>query len=78
MNVSILLKTRTVSTLYASAVTRKRSIKLVVVGGLLIVLGALLFETEFFGTVFISFVTVLALVPMAYSYIKFKNLEKKG
>lgn len=52
--------------------------KLWFVGGLLIVLGALLFETEFFGTVFISFVTVLALVPMAYSYIKFKNLEKKG
>lgn len=52
--------------------------KLWFAGGFLIVLGALLFEAAFFGTVFISLVIVLALVPMAYSYIKFKKLEKKG
>lgn len=51
--------------------------KLWFIGGLLIVLGALLFETAFFGTVFIVFVTVLAAVPMVYSYFKFKELEKK-
>jgi uncharacterized membrane protein len=46
-------------------------------GGFLIVLGALLFEAVFFSTVFIVFVTVLALIPMVYSYIKFKEIEKK-
>jgi len=52
--------------------------KLWFIGGLLIVLGALLFEVEFFATVFIVFAIVLAIIPMVYSYIKFKEIEKKG
>ncbi|REH01210.1 SdpI family protein [Flavobacterium aquicola] len=51
--------------------------KLWFIGGFLIVLGALLFEAAFFSTVFIVSVTVLAFVPMVYSYIKFKEIEKK-
>ncbi|WP_348824546.1 SdpI family protein [Flavobacterium aestuarii] len=52
--------------------------KLWFIGGLLIVLGALIFEIEFFTIIFISIVAVLAFVPMAYSYIKFKELQQKG
>lgn len=52
--------------------------KLWFIGGFLIVLSALLFEVSFFSTVFIVFVTVLAIVPMVYSYIKFKEIEKKS
>ncbi|PKB17781.1 SdpI family protein [Flavobacterium sp. 5] len=52
--------------------------KLWLVGGLLIVLGALLLDIEFLFPVFMLFVTVLALVPMVYSYIKFKEIEKRG
>lgn len=52
--------------------------KLWLFGGLLIVLGALLFEVEFFGKVFIVFVTILALIPTVYSYIKFKEIEKRA
>jgi uncharacterized membrane protein len=51
--------------------------KLWFIGGLLIVLGALLIEVTFFATVFIVFVTILAFIPMVYSYIKFKEIEKK-
>ncbi|PWA10809.1 SdpI family protein [Flavobacterium laiguense] len=52
--------------------------KLWVVGGLVIVLGGLIFENHSFSIAFISLVVVLAVVPMVYSYIKFKELEKKG
>ena len=51
--------------------------KLWFIGGILIVLSALLFEVEFLSTFFIVFVTVLAFVPILYSYIKFKEIEKK-
>jgi uncharacterized membrane protein len=52
--------------------------KLWVIGGLVIVLGGLIFENYPFSIVFISLVAVLAIVPMVYSYIKFKEIEKKG
>lgn len=52
--------------------------KLWVIGGLLIVLGGLIFENDSFTIVFISLVVVLAIVPMVYSYVKFKEIEKKG
>lgn len=48
------------------------------VGGLVIVLGGLIFENKAFSIVFISLVVVLVIVPMVYSYIKFKEIEKKG
>jgi uncharacterized membrane protein len=52
--------------------------KLWVIGGLVIVLGGLIFENHSFSIAFISLVVVLAIVPMVYSYIKFKEIEKKG
>lgn len=51
--------------------------KLWFVGGFLIVIGALLFEIEFLSTAFLVFVTVLAFIPTVYSYVKFKEIEKK-
>ncbi|WP_281228417.1 SdpI family protein [Flavobacterium aquiphilum] len=51
--------------------------KLWFMGGLLIVLGGLIFQNPSFAFVFISLVVVLATVPMVYSYVKFKELEKK-
>lgn len=51
--------------------------KLWLVGGLSIVLGGLIFESGVFVIVFISLVVVLSLLPIVYSYIKFKELEKK-
>jgi uncharacterized membrane protein len=52
--------------------------KLWVVGGLVIVLGGLIFENHSFSIAFIPLVIVLAIVPMVYSYIKFKEIEKRG
>lgn len=51
--------------------------KLWFIGGLVIVLGGLIFENQLFSIVFISLVVVLAVVPILYSYVKFKELEKK-
>jgi len=51
--------------------------KLWFIGGLIIVLGGLIFQNPSFAFVFISLVVVLAIVPMVYSYVKFKELEKK-
>lgn len=45
------------------------------VGGLLIVLGALIFEKPFFTPFFISLVVIVILLPVLYSYIKFKKQE---
>lgn len=52
--------------------------KLWVIGGLIMILGRLIFENSSFSIVFTSLVIVLAIAPMAYSYIKFKEIEKKG
>ena len=52
--------------------------KLWVIGGLAIVLGGLILENNSFTIAFISLVVVLAIVPMVYSYIKFKEIEKKN
>ena len=52
--------------------------KIWVVGGLVIVMGGLIFDNDSFSIAFLSIVLVLAIVPMIYSYIKFKEIEKKG
>ncbi|PJJ07115.1 putative membrane protein [Flavobacterium sp. 1] len=52
--------------------------KLWFIGGLLIVLGGLIFENNSFTIAFLSLVAILAIVPIVYSYIKFKEIEKKG
>jgi uncharacterized membrane protein len=59
-------------------ITHVLASKLWVIGGLIMVLGALLFPSATFSIVFIALVVVLAIVPMVYSYIKFKEIEKKG
>ncbi|MBF4472897.1 SdpI family protein [Flavobacterium sp. HJJ] len=50
--------------------------KLWVIGGFAVVLGGLILENNYFNIVFISIIAVLAIVPMVYSYIKFKQIEK--
>jgi uncharacterized membrane protein len=52
--------------------------KLWFIGGLLIVLGGLIFENNSFTIGFLSLIAILAIVPVLYSYIKFKELEKKS
>lgn len=51
--------------------------KLWFVGGLIILIGALAFPSEF-SIVFISLIVILAIVPIAYSYLKFKEMEKRN
>jgi uncharacterized membrane protein len=52
--------------------------KLWFIGGLVILIGALTVTGNSFSIVFISLILFLAIVPMGYSYIKFKEMEKKG
>jgi uncharacterized membrane protein len=52
--------------------------KLWFIGGLLMILGGLVFHNFSFRIVFIALILVLVLVPSAYSYFKFKKLENKG
>jgi len=51
--------------------------KLWFIGGLIIVLGGLIFPGFTFAKAFVSIGVTLAFVPIIYSYFKFKNLEKK-
>jgi uncharacterized membrane protein len=52
--------------------------KLWFVGGLLIILITLTFPDQFVIYAFASVFGVILIVPMVYSYIKFKEIEKKG
>jgi uncharacterized membrane protein len=52
--------------------------KLWFIGGLLIILVTLTFPDQFIIYAFASILGILLLVPMAYSYIKFKEIEKRG
>jgi uncharacterized membrane protein len=51
--------------------------KLWFIGGLIIVLGGLIFPGFTFAKAFVSIGVTLAFVPIIYSYFKSKNLEKK-
>lgn len=51
--------------------------KLWFVGGIIIILGGLIFSGFVFSKAFVTIGIVLAFVPVAYSFIKFKQLEKK-
>ena len=46
-------------------------------GGLIIILGGLIFSGFIFAKAFVVIGITLAFVPVAYSFIKFKQLEKK-
>ena len=52
--------------------------KLWVIGGLVIVLGGLILENDSFSVAFITLIIALAIIPMVYSYIKFKEIEKNS
>jgi uncharacterized membrane protein len=52
--------------------------KLWFIGGLLIVLVSFIFEAKLFSIVLAVMVLSLVIVPVVYSYIQFKKLEKKG
>ncbi|KUJ61691.1 hypothetical protein AR687_12200 [Flavobacteriaceae bacterium CRH] len=45
-------------------------------GGLIIILGGLIFSGLIFSKAFIAIGIILAFVPVAYSFVKFKQLEK--
>jgi uncharacterized membrane protein len=45
-------------------------------GGLIIILGGLIFSGLIFAKAFIAIGIILAFVPVAYSFVKFKQLEK--
>jgi len=51
--------------------------KLWFAGGLVIILGALIFSGFIFAKAFVTIGITLAFVPVAYSFIKFRQLEKK-
>jgi len=51
--------------------------KLWFIGGLLIILGSLIFESSFFVKIFLTIVFCITIVPICYSYLKYKNLKNK-
>jgi uncharacterized membrane protein len=58
--------------------THRWSGKIWVVGGMLIVLSAFITREKIALAVFAGVIVVLALVPLFYSFVKFKELEKEG
>jgi uncharacterized membrane protein len=52
--------------------------KLWFIGGLIIIITTLTFPDQFMMYAFASILGVILIVPMVYSYIKFKEIEKKG
>ncbi|WDF62473.1 SdpI family protein [Flavobacterium sp. KACC 22763] len=52
--------------------------KLWFIAGLIIILGSLIFDSSIFAKVFLTIVFAIAIVPIAYSYLKYRNLKKKG
>lgn len=49
--------------------------KLWFIGGLLIIIGGIILPDDFFLVVFLSIIALIAIVPMVYSYFKFKEIE---
>ena len=52
--------------------------KLWFIAGLIIILGSLIFDSSIFSKVFLTIVFAIAIVPIAYSYLKYRSLKKKG
>jgi len=50
--------------------------KIWVIGGFLLILGGLVLNNVF-GKVFVFIIVVLALIPVVYSFIKFKQIQKR-
>lgn len=51
--------------------------KLWFIAGLIIILGSLIFDSSIFSKVFLTIVFTIAIVPVAYSYFKYRSLKKK-
>jgi uncharacterized membrane protein len=49
--------------------------KLWFIGGLLIIIGGIILPDDFFLVVFLSIIALIVIVPMVYSYFKFKEIE---
>ena len=49
--------------------------KLWFIGGLLIIIGGIILPDEFFLVVFLSIIALIVIVPMVYSYFKFKEIK---
>ena len=49
--------------------------KLWFTGGLLIIIGGIILPNEFFLVGFLSIIGLIVIVPMVYSYFKYKKLE---
>jgi uncharacterized membrane protein len=49
--------------------------KLWFIGGLLIIIGGIILPDEFFLVVFLSIIALIVIVPIVYSYFKFKEIE---
>ena len=49
--------------------------KLWFIGGLFIIIGGIFLPNEFFLVVFLSIIGLIVIVPMVYSYFKFKEME---
>ena len=50
--------------------------KIWLIGGFILMLGGLVLNNAF-GNVFVSIILILALIPIAYSFIKFKQIQKR-
>ena len=48
------------------------------IAGLIIILGSLIFESSVFSKVFLVIVFSIAIIPIVYSYLKYRNLKRKG
>ncbi|MBJ2127122.1 SdpI family protein [Flavobacterium sp. IB48] len=52
--------------------------KLWFIAGLIIIVGSLIFESSAFSKVFLTIVFGIAIIPIFYSYLKYRSLKKKG
>jgi len=52
--------------------------KLWFIAGLIIIIGSLIFESSAFSKVFLIIVFGIAIIPIVYSYLKYRSLKKKG
>ncbi|WP_343585163.1 SdpI family protein [Flavobacterium sp.] len=52
--------------------------KLWFIAGLIIIVGSLIFESSAFSKVFLTIVFGIAIIPIVYSYLKYRSLKKNG
>ncbi|GAA3750590.1 SdpI family protein [Flavobacterium ginsengisoli] len=52
--------------------------KLWFIAGFIIIVGSLIFESSAFSKVFLTIVFGIAIIPIVYSYLKYRSLKKNG